>query len=118
MREMLMVLLITAGAGSGYLREGSVTEEELWVQGARSQLQQVARWLEIDRVSFGELPESQEAFEAWAGNRFIGTEDCSPHLDPWGTPVAYSLTEGGKRFELRCAGPDRMAGTTDDIRVR
>jgi hypothetical protein len=35
--------------------------------------------------------------------------------DPWGTPYVYTLESDGKAYSLRSNGPDKVAGTQDDM---
>ena len=51
----------------------------------------------------------REAFPAGAAD--------APPLDPWGEPLVYRCpgTASGDGFDLLSTGPDRRAGTADDI---
>lgn len=41
----------------------------------------------------------------------------SPALltDPWGTPYVYTAADDNKTYYLKCNGPDKLAGTQDDV---
>ncbi len=38
-----------------------------------------------------------------------------PPIDPWGEPLLFGCVEGPRAFVVMSKGPDRMAGTDDDI---
>jgi hypothetical protein len=46
-------------------------------------------------------------------NEILATTDLQIGTDTWGTPIRYTVSDGG--FEFRSAGPDRTFGNADDI---
>lgn len=71
---------------------------------ARADLDRVRASQEVDRLRY-EIRIQQELTTAYPA--------VLEELDPWGTPYVYEPTEQG--FVILSAGPDRRAGTDDDV---
>ena len=77
--------------------------------------------LEMMRVSL-EAFRREQGFYVVADSHAVLIDHLSPRymtgvvrLDPWHNPYEYEGTPD--RFHLRSAGPDRIAGTTDDVAI-
>jgi hypothetical protein len=42
---------------------------------------------------------------------------ASPPIDPWGEPLLYGCIDSPRSFVVLSKGPDRLAGTADDISI-
>lgn len=95
-----------------------------------SQSQESAKWLTQDQIYYirvviaefdslnGRLPENlEEICQVGVPCPWMLPEDNLHGLkDGWGAPFIYDLVDG--EYELGSAGPDKRAGTADDIRFR
>lgn len=104
-----------------------LTTNASWASQSNAPLPPGAERIETEvhlRVWYGVVVRFHADSNAWpktlsAACDASGSEECEliettePPIDFWGSPVAYSRRADG--FELRSAGPDRKAGTSDDI---
>ena len=75
----------------------------------RSEMDQIARELQMINREGQALPERGEQFDAWMGRNFQGGD----REDAWGNP--YTLTVWPDSFGIVSKGPDLEVGTPDDI---
>jgi hypothetical protein len=64
-------------------------------------------WDRQDRT----FPDSRE-FDIWVSRRY---QTSNTRFDAWGNE--YTLSTGGRSFQLRSAGPDGVPGSEDDILI-
>ncbi len=75
---------------------------------ARNQIRAFAKLVESVKQSSGAFPKTLEALRNETKALTPGTIS-----DPWGTP--YHFSTDGTSFVIRSNGPDRVAGTDDDL---
>ena len=75
----------------------------------RSEMDQIARELQMINREGQALPERGEEFQAWMGRNFQGGSS----VDGWGNP--YSLLIWEDSVGIRSRGPDLEINTTDDL---
>jgi hypothetical protein len=85
------------------------------VREARDQVGKLAGALDMYCLGQARYPESitDPAVAGQLTNLVVGLS----FTDPWGRPIGYASTGPGN-CEVWSAGPDGLAGTPDDIRVR
>lgn len=114
MRFFLVVLIIFGALLTPSIRERITPHvqpafDPIYRWTARSQLQELERTIDRERTKGTPLPTAREfpQFLERAGVQ------ADKRVDPWGTP--YFLRGRGRTIEIGSAGPDRTAGTTDDL---
>lgn len=60
------------------------------------------------------LPAERE-FEGWLRATFKENAVKDLSVDHWGSPYVYTVSDRGRSFQLRSAGPDGIAGNADDM---
>lgn len=78
---------------------------------AGGELERIARALVEVEESYRQIPDARE-FGPWLRNRYQGG---GAESDPWGS--RYYLKVWADSFVVGSPGPDRQAGTADDILV-
>lgn len=58
---------------------------------------------------------SEAEFDSWLAQTFKENNVKDLALDHWGNRYLYTVSENGRRYQLRSAGPDGVAGTGDDM---
>ena len=76
--------------------------------------------VEAFRTDTGRYPTSDEGLAALLTPPAAAPGWRGPYVkrlpnDPWGTPYVYQTGTGGAAYQVRSAGPDRTAGTADDV---
>lgn len=111
-----LVLVLAAVLLLPSLRERARPQIE-WALGpvyrweAKNRVNDLQRVLERERATGGQLPQPR-TFDRFIAQR----EGEAAALDPWGTP--YYLQTSRTSIRVSSAGPDRVAGTADDIHSR
>jgi hypothetical protein len=75
---------------------------------AKNRVNEIYRVLERERAQGGSIPRPREF------NAFLAARDgAAAAMDPWRQP--FFLVASRRTYYVGSAGPDRRAGTTDDI---
>ena len=83
--------------------------------GVGVELSQIEAALERHRINYERYPRPEQ-FDAFMERNFRSRlKDV--RVDHWGTPYHYRLTDNGRSFELRSAGPDKILANDDDLRL-
>jgi general secretion pathway protein G len=91
------------------------------VNASKGDLSDIKQALDLFKINCTRYPTTEERLNALVvdpGN-LPGWQQCLPRVlrDPWGTPYVYRApgTGGNKDFDLFSCGPDKIAGTSDDV---
>jgi competence protein ComGC len=96
---LVLGLLQLEHSNGGCISRRSVAERDM------IELQQLA---EMYQLEHGHKPDSlTQLVESGALREYP--------VDPWGTDYQAFARPDGRTFVLRCAGPDRIHGTSDDV---
>jgi hypothetical protein len=82
---------------------------------ARKQVEALAAALDFYCLGNARYPES--ITDATVVGQLTNAAPGLSFTDPWGRPIGYASTGPGN-CEVWSAGPDGLAGTPDDIRIR
>lgn len=103
--------------GLEQLKEGSSQKLiEAETRATRAQIDALSTALKLYRLDTGKYPASIESLFKDDGSPNSRGPYCKGEaVDAWGTPLMYGLREGRPR--ITSIGPDKIAGTRDDIEV-
>ncbi len=110
---VLVILVVIAGFG---IQAFTGIKDRTKIQTAKIELGMLSQSLKRYELLMSGLPSALDALSNKPGE---ATEDWVKMLDkpiskdPWGSPYEYTIN--GSEFVLKSIGPDRQAGTADDI---
>ena len=117
MRNLICVVAIALAVGGCSTVSGL---ESAYTQGyvnhANTDMQQISQMLELRYFSHGELPASLDEFnpkDPETGEVIVSRIPT----DPWGNEYSYQRISP-REYAIRSCGPDKKAGTCDDIEQR
>jgi general secretion pathway protein G len=119
--ELLLVIVIIGILAGVMIVRLSGRSEDARIARVRSDIKgALSLALDLFEQDTGRYPTTDEGLEAlvadpglpgWRGPYIkSGLEP-----DPWGTPYSYEADETARTYRLSSAGPDKQAGTDDDI---
>ena len=117
MGKLFLFLLLALGAALYFPSTRPVVMDTLapvlnplFAWQTRSEMDQIARELQMINREGQALPEPGEEFNAWMGRNFQGGSS----VDAWGNP--YRLLIWDDSVGISSRGPDLEIDTTDDLR--
>lgn len=121
--EVLLVLAILVILGSLVVANFSGVFASSKIKAAKAQIRAFETQLDIYQLDIGSYPANEQGLQAlrepppdladptkWTGP--YAKKDIPP--DPWSNAYMYELL-GANQYRISSAGPDRQAGTEDDI---
>ena len=86
----------------------------------------LGKMLKLYSEDMGQFPSQEQGFQAlvkapenvepparWRGPYYA---IAPPPADPWGQPYRFTVSEDGKKVDVRSSGPDQLPETGDDVR--
>lgn len=119
--EMLLVIIIIGVLAGGLALSLSGRSEEAKVTRAKADLAgQLSLALDLFEQDMGRYPTTEEGLQALI-NHIDDPVWKGPYLktglkpDPWGQDYVYEYNAESKTYTVKSNGPDKKAGTDDDI---
>ena len=121
--ELLLVLAILAVLAAIVIPKFSGRTEQARVTAATTQISNLGTALDSYEVDTGSYPDSNMGLQALVAKPANVDNWRGPYMkqdipkDPWGDPYVYEFPgkHGEGHYDLYSYGPDKRAGTDDDI---
>jgi general secretion pathway protein G len=120
--ELLVVIIILAILAAVVIPRVISRTEDARLAKATADISTIDGVLENYKLDTGNYPTADEGLQALVTNVANSERWNGPYIkntvpmDPWGNPYGYRIPgENGPDYDIFSAGPDKQAGTQDDI---